>query len=155
MILLVLMDYAAAKAQKFHQLFQIINYSHVLNGHFIKKKNWALHILCSSFFQQYSPLIGFFQFIFSTAKLYSCFVQKLQRTCWCATQHTVISKTILLISKVFISLHTLSFLFQCFSLSLLLNKRALKPKHHSPYYSAVYLWTSRQWFHSLMTRQDR
>ena len=39
MILLVLVDYAAAKAQKFHQLVQIINYYHVINGHFNKKKN--------------------------------------------------------------------------------------------------------------------
>ena len=37
--MIFLVDYAAAKAQKFHQLFQIINYSHVLNGHFIKKEN--------------------------------------------------------------------------------------------------------------------
>ena len=37
--MILLVDYAAAKAQKFHQLFQIINYSHVLNGHLIKKKN--------------------------------------------------------------------------------------------------------------------
>ena len=36
--MIFLVDYAAAKAQTFHQLFQIINYSHVLNGHFIKRK---------------------------------------------------------------------------------------------------------------------
>ena len=55
MILLVLVDYAAAKAQKFHQLVQIINYYHVINGHFNKKKNWALHILCN-FFPNSIPL---------------------------------------------------------------------------------------------------
>ena len=36
--MIFLVDYAAAKAQKFHQLVQIINYNHVINGHFNKKK---------------------------------------------------------------------------------------------------------------------
>ena len=53
--MIFLVDYAAAKAQKFHQLVQIINYNHVINGQFNKKKNWALHILCN-FFPNSIPL---------------------------------------------------------------------------------------------------
>lgn len=37
--MIFLVDYAAAKAQKFHQLVKIINYNHVINGQFNKKKN--------------------------------------------------------------------------------------------------------------------
>ena len=36
--MILLVDYAAAKAQKFHQLVQIISYNHVINGQFNKKK---------------------------------------------------------------------------------------------------------------------
>lgn len=44
--MILLVDYAAAKAQKFHQLFQIINYSHVLNGFFptVFPSHWFLLI---------------------------------------------------------------------------------------------------------------